>query len=316
VESNNRKYEYLEMTKSTNTLPHEEEVTPELLLRGYNKTKSVLNQYRKRIDDTGILIQRQDMWTRVKSTVKPSDLYIPYRSLSEEKTMRFLKEVSNPKTRKFWTLQNLVDQNVISEEELPLYDRYFPEGFTDFPVRIVHQYHRIKHNMKEYIWTNEEFRGVTNGKNVGGVVVTRMTPIYTWINPTVRPIVIDNTGNVVDPTQSNMDPDTVTKQILSTSLIANGEPNGTTEYYLDWSEDNFRSLYQLRNGELGNGHGLYLNKDGSSISIAVPNVDDYATMGFDALWKKYSTADTTIKINPEDFKSFSSGEKKEGGVYQ
>jgi len=305
------------MTKSNkSTLPHEEEITPELLLRGHNKTKNVLNQYRKRIDDTGILIQRQDMLSRAKTTVRPSDLYIPYRSLSEEKTMRFLKEVSNPKTKQFWTLQNLVDQNVISEEELPLYDRYFPEGHPkDFVVRIIHQYHRQKHNMNEYLWTNEEFRGVTNGKNVGGVVVTRMTPIYTLINPIVTPIVIDNTGNTVDPTQTNINPDVITKQILSTSLVANGEPHGTIEYSLDWSEENFRSLYQLRNGELGNGHSLYLNKDGSSISIAVPNVEDYATMDFDALWKKYSTADTTIKINPEEFRK-SIGSDKERGVYQ
>jgi hypothetical protein len=230
--------------------------------------------------------------------------------------MRFLKETSNPKTKRFWTLQNLVNQNVISEEELSLYSRYFPEGYTDFPVRIVHQYHRIKHNMKEYLWTNEEFRGVTNGKNIGGVVVTRTTPIYTWINPTVRPVVIDNTGNTIDPTQTYMDPGTVTKQILSTSLVGNGEPAGTTEYYLDWSEENFRSLYQLRNGELGNGHGLYLNKDGSSISIAVPNVEDYATVSFDALWKKYSTADTTIKINPEDFHKSIGSDKDKGTQYQ
>jgi hypothetical protein len=303
-------------------LPHQE-LSPDTLLKGYTMTDNIVEQYKRRADATGITVSRgqyaiiNGRMMNAATQLKLSDVYFKDRSTDKEKTLRWLDQVCYPKTKKFITLDSLIKRTEIDESERNLYTQYFPEGHKqDFPVRIVHGYHRIKSEKKEWLETYEEWRGVT----LKGAVVSRTATLYSYLIPFTQPELVDRNGNIIGSNQlSNIEGgrDAAT-QIITVGIMPNNELSGRKAFFLPWDKTNFESLYSLRNGEPNdpiNGHGLTLHKPGLMHSIGVPNADEYRDMGFDELWSKYSATDRTIRFNPEDFKKFGPGpgDKDKGG---
>jgi hypothetical protein len=104
-----------EMTKHTedkesvNNL-YEQPMSSELLMRSHTLTEAIIDQLRKKNDDTGLELDVPDTWAKsnqysmATKRVKPKDVFIQYESVSKEQKLKFLAQTQNQRTGKFYSI--------------------------------------------------------------------------------------------------------------------------------------------------------------------------------------------------------------------
>jgi hypothetical protein len=300
-------------------LPHEEPISAELLLRGHTLTEQIIDQLRKKNDDTGLEIDVVDTWGRSNQTsmarkrVKASDVFIQYESRTKNQKLRWLSQVQNQRSGAFYSLKNLIDNDVISESERQLFE--LPPGIEDYPYRQISQFHRIKHGGSEYLSTQEQWVGISR---TATVVTISVSDMYWYIRPAVQYELRNSDGSVLREGQSIVDNKTV--QIATVRSGAGREPHGVKLYTHKFTPELAYSALKLARGTVGDpyhGSSMTLNKEGTN-PIAIKDPKLWAKAPFDQLWEEVSRPQPQINVNSQDFMNYikSSEGSKQKDAYQ
>ncbi len=173
-------------------LPHEEPISAETLLRSHILNEQIIDLLRKRNSESGIMVDVTDFWGRsdaisgpAKKRVKLSDTnaFVDYEDPRPKRNkLRWLSQVQNQRTGGFYTLDNLIQNNVIAESERDLFE--FPSGISDFPYRQIYQFHRIRRSDgSEYFSTHEQWTGISK---TATVITISVSDLYWYIKPAVK----------------------------------------------------------------------------------------------------------------------------------
>jgi hypothetical protein len=287
------------------TLPHEEEISSELLLRGHTLTEDIIAQLRKKnIETTDIELEVDDYWAKsnessmAKRRVKLSqtNAYIQYENpMSKKRKLLWLRQVQNQRSNAFYSLRSHIQNGIIDESEIDLFE--FPPGITDFPYRQIYQFHRImKADGSQYLSTHEQWTGI----NKNATVVSLSIPdLYYYIKPTVKYELRAADGSPIREGYSAVDNKTI--QIATTQVSPSEDIAGRKEYILPFSAEVAYSALKLAHGTLGdvyNGSSMAIMKEGMPSVYGVKDPKVWAEGDFDVLWDEISKPQAQINVDP------------------
>jgi hypothetical protein len=302
-------------------LPNEEPISAELLLRGHTLTERIIDQLRKKNNDSGLELDVVDYWGRSNQTsmarkrVKPSDIFIEYESWIKSRKLKWLSQVQNQHSGAFYSLKNLIENDVISESERELFE--LPSNISDFPFRQIYQYMRVKRaDGSEYFTTHEQWTGISR---TATVVTISVSDLYWYIKPTVKYDLRNMDGSILQEGRSVMDNKTV--QIATTQTTSQREPAGQKVYILPFSPAVAYSALKLAHGSIGdpyNGSSMMLISEGAHNPIGVKDPKLFAEAPFDQLWNELTKPAPQINIDSHDLLNYLKGNEgsKNRDAYQ
>lgn len=158
---------------------YEQPISAQMLLRSYTKTEELIKMYREKNDSVleSIEVTSYPMYSgRQRTRMKPSELFVPYENPRHKiKKQKWLEEVQNQRSGKFYSLKNLIQSARINESELQLFD--LPPGVEDYPYREVIGFHRVKtDDNSEWFSSFETWTGIS----FNSVVVTCSVDNLHW----------------------------------------------------------------------------------------------------------------------------------------
>jgi hypothetical protein len=288
-------------------LPHEEPISAELLLRGHTLTERIIDQLRKKNDETGIEMDAVDYWARsnqdsmAKKRVKASDIFIQYESWTKSRKLRWLRQVQNQRSGAFYSLKNLIDNGVIDDSERQLFD--LPDGIDDYPYRQIYQFHRIKRgDGSEYFSTHEQWVGISKSATV---VTLPVSDLYWYIRPSVKYELRNAEGGVLQPGHSVVDNKTF--QIATIRTGPDREPFGTKTYTHKFTPELAYSALKLAHGTVGdvyNGSSMMLVSDSARNPVNVKDPKLWAEAPFDQLFEEVSRPQPQINVSGKDLLNY------------
>jgi hypothetical protein len=294
-----------EMTKHTEdnesvNNSYEQSMSSELLMRSHTLTEAIIDQLRKKNDDTGLELEVNDLWAKSNQQsmatrrVKAKDVFIEYESVTKEQKLKWLAQVQNQRTGKFYSIASLIRDEIIDESERQLFN--LPPGIDDYPYREIYQFHRIKaKDGHEYFSTHEQWVGIT--KNAA-VVEKSISDIHWYIKPSVSYELRNTDGSTLQSELRNIDSKTV--RIAITSTGSTREPAGTKLFITPFTPNVVMSAIKFAHGAIGdsyNGSSLMLIKEDSGNPIAVKSVEEFIYGKFDELWDHAHERETVIKLD-------------------
>ncbi len=289
-----------ELVNTNISNPYEQPMSSELLMRSHTLTEAIIDQLRKKNDDTGLELEVNDLWAKsnlqsmATKRVKAKDIFIEYESVTKEQKLKWLASCQNQRTSKFYSIASLIRDEIIEESERQLFN--LPPNIDDYPYREIYQFHRIKaRDGHEYFSTHEQWIGVT--KNAA-VINKSISDMHWYIRPSVTYELRSSDGGVLQQDRSYIDSKTV--RIAITRTGSTREPSGTKVYITPISQEVVNSAIKYAHGVIGdsyNGSSLVLIKEDSTNPIVVKTVDEFISTPFDELWNRAHEKETVIKLD-------------------
>jgi hypothetical protein len=297
--------------QSTKTvLPHEEPINAETLLRTHTLTEQIIGQLRKKNSENLAEVEVEDYWgvssgagpARKRVKLSETNAFVVYEnSYSKKGKLRWLSQSQNQRSHQFYSLENLINNSVISENERELFE--FPPGITDFPYRQIYQFYRIKRgDNSEYFSAHEQWSGISN---TATVVTVSVPDFYYFIKPAVSYELRNLDGTPVQAGQSIVDNKTV--QIATTKMTPHGDIAGRREYILRFTPEVAYSALKLARGQVGdhhNGSSMVLIKEGNTNPVGVKDPKLWAEAPFDELWEELRKPAPQINIDSHDLLNY------------
>jgi hypothetical protein len=275
---------------------YEKPITENVILRPYIFTERIVEETRKLNDENMgevqvpkykvVLADAEDYQRMPKVGVKASQVFVDFQpSITKTKKLLFIKQCMNQRSKKFYTLKNLVELGIIHESERDLYK--LPPGINDYPYHQIYQFRRVRcADSTEWLDVHEQITGVTDQ---GSVVSISVDPLR-YVRPTILHEKRKVDGTPLNPGESIANTDTMQVSIIRSSH-ENNEVSGTTEYLLPFTKQNVMSALKFAHGEIGdsyNGCSLAIYKENTTPSYGILDVDEWIQMDFKDLWKKCS----------------------------
>jgi hypothetical protein len=280
---------------------YEQPISAEMILRPYTLTENIVNQARKINDENLGMIEVIDPWGKGTSTgtdsmghalgtlatikKKASQLreFVDFQpSPTKTKKLQFIKQTMNQRSKKFYTIESLIQMGVLHPSERELYK--FPPYASDFPYRTVYQYRRVQRADKtEYLTTHEY---ITSVDDQGTVVSIALEP-HTYIVPNIIREKRNTDGTPLRPGASIANTDTVQVSIIKSN--PNREVFGKVEYLTPFTKEVVLSALRFAHGELGdryNGASMTIVKENYPQSYSVFEVDEFVNANFNDLWNR------------------------------
>ena len=302
-------------------LPHEEVISASLLLKSQTLTEKIIGQLRQKNNESGLEIDVVDYWgmsntnSLARKRVKAADIFIEYEdSRTKKNKLRWLSQAQNQRSGQFYTLENLIQNNVIGQSERDLFE--FPPGVSDFPYRQIYQFHRIKRaDGFEYFSTHEQWTGISR---IATVVTISVSDIHWYIKPTVRYELRNTNGSILQEGHSIVDNKTV--QIATTRMAPDGEPAGQKVYITKFTPEVAYSALKLAHGSIQdpyNGCSLNLIKEGIQNPRGAKDPKLWAEADFDKLFEDVSRPPSEINMNVDpqklaDFMKYQQAKEGQG----
>jgi hypothetical protein len=302
-------------------LPHEEPITTDLLFRSQNLTQKIISQVIEHNNEEFGDVDVADPQARssnvgyARKRVKASDVFVDAReTYRERKKTQWTNATKNKRSDKFYSLDSLVKNEVIAEEEKDFFE--LPPGVKDFPYRQIYYIKRLKKvDGTEWISTLEQWFGLSAQ---AAVVTCPVDDQFWYLKPKISYELRTIDGAIL-PQGSNIS-DIKTKKV---AIIKNtgylGEYVGEGIYTHPWSEEIFRSILKMARGQVGDSHNgctLTLVREGEPHSGAVvKSVEDFI-LPFKEIYNRLTAREQIIKFNPQDLKNLTSGAQVKENPYQ
>jgi hypothetical protein len=288
-------------------LPHEEPISAELLLRSHTLTEQIIDQLRKKNNDTGLEMDAVDYWARsnqnsmARKRVKPSDVFIEYESWTKNRKLKWLSQVQNQRSGAFYSLKNLIQNDVISESERQLFE--LPPGIEDYPYRQIYQFYRIKRgDGSEYFSTHEQWTGISKSATV---ITISVSDLYWYIRPSVKYELRNADGSILQQGHSIVDNKTF--QIATVRSGPSREPFGQKVYTHKFTPELAYSALKLAHGSYTDhyhGCSLALMKEGAPNPISAMDAKLWAEAPFDELFEESSRPAPQINVSGKDLLNY------------
>ena len=185
-----------------------ETITPDLLLRRYKMLDKFITELRKNNAEAGLPSEE-------------ADKYAPrLKLLQQDKISRFIRNTTNPKTGRWFSISGLKEAGIISDIEESQYTE------KEFPSFRLYRLARILSGGKEWL---QRFITISSLDKNGNVVSVNVSDIDYYHIPTVR-------FESIPSDSTNED----SKQIRVGKILDNGrgfEPSGPKIYLLPYSAE-------------------------------------------------------------------------------
>jgi hypothetical protein len=219
---------------------------------------------------------------------------IPYESrYKTNKKEKWLATVKNARSRKWYTLKGLIDNDVINENERQLFE--LPEGVEDYPFRTISQFKRIKTaDGSEWFSTEEQWVGITDNATV---VSCPVSDLHWYLVPTVNRIYRNPDGSPLEPGQNITNTRTV--RIATTIVGIDREMIGKRMYMTPFTPEIVHSALRFASGKIGDPRGASLTfiKEGTNARVGCKSIEEFISAPFDAYFEQHSNTQRPLRID-------------------